>query len=124
MTKEELLQLLEHARIRNERLGITGLLLYKSGNFMQMLEGQKGTVLNLLKSIQQDPRHHDVTTINSGEILTRNFPNWTMGFTDMDTCENFPKLADYVQESLLDRRFSEDSQFAYKFMLTFNELNP
>ena len=39
-TKEKLLALLEQSRPNNARLGITGILLYSNGNFMQTLEGE------------------------------------------------------------------------------------
>jgi len=115
--------MLECARIKNERLGLTGLLLHKGGNFMQMLAGEKETVLDLYETILQDPRHRDVMKVHADEIEVRNFPNWTMGFTDMETCEGLPEYGTLVQQSLLDRKFHEDSKFAYQFMLTFNELN-
>jgi hypothetical protein len=38
-TKPELQALLQEIRPKNAELGITGLLLYKDGNFMQVLEG-------------------------------------------------------------------------------------
>ena len=40
-TKSELLELLNKARANNQRLGITGLLLFKDGDFIQLLEGDK-----------------------------------------------------------------------------------
>jgi Sensors of blue-light using FAD len=36
----ELLQLLERCRRNNDKLGITGMLLYKNGDFMQALDTQ------------------------------------------------------------------------------------
>ena len=46
-TKPELQALLEQARQKNAKLGVTGMLLYKDGNFMQVLEGEKETVRKL-----------------------------------------------------------------------------
>jgi hypothetical protein len=66
MGELELLSLLELSRAKNVRLNITGLLLYKEGNFMQMLEGEKDTVLNLYAAIQKDVRHHNVITVMTG----------------------------------------------------------
>ncbi len=120
---EALLQMLDQARSKNEKLGVTGMLLYKGGNFMQMLEGEKEIVVELFDTIRRDIRHHNVIQIKVGEIESRSFPNWSMGFTDMDTCEGLPKFDGYVQESLLDRKFRDDAKFAVQFMLTFNELN-
>ena len=38
---EELLKLLDVSRKNNQALDVTGMLLYKGGNFMQFLEGEK-----------------------------------------------------------------------------------
>jgi hypothetical protein len=39
-SKTDLLTLLEKSRENNTSLGISGMLLYKDGNFMQVLEGE------------------------------------------------------------------------------------
>ena len=52
MNDDELLFMLEQAREKNLRLGLTGMLLYKNGSFMQMLEGDKQTVLDLYDTIR------------------------------------------------------------------------
>jgi hypothetical protein len=41
---------LEQSRENNLRLDVTGMLLYKGGNFMQMLEGEKDAVLGLYEA--------------------------------------------------------------------------
>ena len=43
----QLVQLLARARTNNERLGVTGLLLYDEGSFLQVLEGD-AKVIELL----------------------------------------------------------------------------
>jgi hypothetical protein len=48
---EEINDLLKVSRNNNEKNGITGLLLYSDGNFMQILEGEKEAVENTYKKI-------------------------------------------------------------------------
>jgi len=55
-SKTELVELLHVARANNERLGITGMLLYRDGNFMQVLEGEEPVVRDLYARIERDPR--------------------------------------------------------------------
>lgn len=55
-TPQELLELLRRARQDNEAAGITGMLLYRSGNFIQTIEGPAAAVDTLLKRIACDPR--------------------------------------------------------------------
>lgn len=121
MSEDKLLQLLEDAQKNNTEKNITGMLLYKGGNFMQILEGEKNTVLDLFDAIKQDIRHKDALTILTGEIAQRNFDNWSMGFCNMDKCLDYPDYDTYINESLLSRRFQDESQEAYRFMISFNE---
>ena len=62
-TKPELQALLEQARPKNDKLGVTGMLLYKDGNFMQVLEGEQDVVGKLVETIERAPRHKGVLGI-------------------------------------------------------------
>jgi hypothetical protein len=55
--EDELLALLQKSRENNERLRLTGTLLYKDGNFIQMLEGPEDTVQAMTEKIGRDARH-------------------------------------------------------------------
>lgn len=80
----DLASLLNRAREKNERLGVTGMLLYVSGNFMQLLEGPADALNSLIESIRRDPRHGNVTVILQREIERRSFPDWSMGYRRLD----------------------------------------
>jgi hypothetical protein len=56
-SNEDLVALLQRSRCNNERLGITGLLLYKDGNIIQVLERPDETVRDLFRTISADPLH-------------------------------------------------------------------
>ncbi|BAU52468.1 BLUF domain-containing protein [Mucilaginibacter gotjawali] len=87
-TGDELKDLLKVSHRNNTRDGITGLLLYGDGNFIQLLEGEKETVQCSFERISADPRHKGVTIIDSGTLTDRNFPKWSMGFKAMDSFSN------------------------------------
>lgn len=80
MSDAQLENLLRVAQARNARLGITGLLLYRDGNFMQLLEGPEAAVKEVFRAIEQDPRHHMVTRILDESGLPREFAGWSMAF--------------------------------------------
>lgn len=82
-SKQMLIELLEHSRAKNERLGITGILLYRDGNILQALEGEQPAVEGLFQAIARDPRHSDVLVLLRGPIETRQFPDWSMAFRDL-----------------------------------------
>ena len=61
LSKEALEEILEQSRTNNAKAGITGILLFDSGAFFQVLEGGDEAVEALYARIQGDPRHHSVT---------------------------------------------------------------
>jgi Sensors of blue-light using FAD len=77
----DLANLLEKARENNQRLGLTGMLLYAEGSFFQVLEGQAEVVDALYARIESDKRHTQVTKIIREPIPQRFFTEWTMGFS-------------------------------------------
>ena len=77
----ELVDLLDGARFINDRLGITGMLLYDQGSFFQILEGPPKDVDQLYTEITKDKRHAKVVTIIREPIAKRSFADWTMGFS-------------------------------------------
>jgi hypothetical protein len=83
-TDEQLDELLRKSRRANLASGITGLLLYMDGHFMQILEGSKAAVLALIAKIKSDPRHRDLAVLMEGETPNREFKEWSMGLRKLD----------------------------------------
>lgn len=84
MDSDELTRLLGHIAPRNRLLGITGMLLYKDGCFIQALEGPDLAVQGTLARIRQDRRHQGVVVLQEGPVFERQFPRWSMGFQDLN----------------------------------------
>lgn len=82
-SKSELIGLLTQSRAKNSRLGITGMLLYKDGNFLQVIEGDEAAVRQLFGSILQDGRHRDILVIDESTVSERQFGNWSMAFRNL-----------------------------------------
>ena len=74
----EITQILQTARRKNKEQNVTGALLFNSGYFAQALEGPKLAIEKIFEKIQRDPRHGDVTVLNSGTGGLRDFPEWSM----------------------------------------------
>ncbi|MBW8852284.1 MAG: BLUF domain-containing protein [Xanthomonadales bacterium] len=74
-----LVSLLSHARARNAAQGITGVLLYANGAFVQCLEGPSAAVDALFARIERDPRHGDVVLLHALPVARRHFGAWWMG---------------------------------------------
>ena len=121
MSDDALLELLQKARARNERCQITGMLLYKDGHFMQVLEGEEANVLTVFADIQNDNRHKSVDTLRSEYIRFRNFPDWTMGFMNVDSLDlsTVPGFTPFMERDFRSEYFSEDSVEAHAMLLAF-----
>jgi len=120
-SKSELVELLAQARRKNTRLGVTGLLLYRDGNFMQALEGEDKTVLALSDTIAADRRHKGLITLYKAPISERQFRDWAMGFHDLRSTEvsKIPGFSDFLNTPLTGAEFSSDPTQCEKLMLCF-----
>ena len=77
---EMLADLLTQSRENNSRTDLTGMLLYRGGRFVQVLEGPEPVVRALIETIRVDPRHTNMRTLFEEPITERQFAEWTMGY--------------------------------------------
>ena len=120
MTEDELADLLRACRKNNQRNGITGMLLYKDGDFMQVLEGKEETVKQLYAKIKTDARHHMVTQIVERKIDSRTFGDWSMGFRILrrGDLEKLPGFTGFIDRSFTEKEHLHPD-LAHKLMLQF-----
>ena len=71
--------ILTQSRAHNTACGVTGILCYGAGIFLQAIEGGRTAISDLYGHIQRDPRHKDVVLLHYEEISERRFGGWTMG---------------------------------------------
>lgn len=86
-TPADLLALLDQSRRRNGAVGITGMLLYREGNFMQVLEGDAEAVKATHQRIAKDPRHRGLITLRNATVPKRSFGQWSMAFRNLELAE-------------------------------------
>lgn len=80
MPKSKLYKILVQARGNNKLEGITGLLVFVDGTFLQVLEGAPEAVSKILRTITADPRHKDIKVIYKASVEQRTFPSWQMAY--------------------------------------------
>ena len=80
---DELLAILRRSKADNPGAGITGVLCFSEGIFLQVLEGGRDAVNRLYNRIARDGRHTDVTLLSYEEIGERRFAGWSMGQVNM-----------------------------------------
>ena len=123
LNDEELLDILKASRENNSSRDVTGLLLYKGGNFMQVLEGPDEVVEALYEMIKTDPRHKDVFVLSREQISNRQFPAWEMAFQNLDNPEikNEPGYSQFLQDEFIADVYRENPLRAYIMLLTFRD---
>ncbi len=82
LTGDEIARILTQSRSNNAAVGVTGILLYKGGNVLQVLEGEKDSVQQTFDRIEKDPRHFGVVILYEKELAAPDFPEWSMAFSD------------------------------------------
>lgn len=93
--------ILAQSRQHNPSSGITGILCYGGGIFLQAIEGGRMAVSELFGHIQQDARHKDVVLLHFEEISERRFGGWTMGQVNLSKL-NHSILLKYSEKAELD----------------------
>ncbi|MDV7339812.1 BLUF domain-containing protein [Terasakiella sp. A23] len=97
--QDELNEILTQARNHNQGLDISGILVYRKGSFLQVLEGPKTETNALYKRICQDARHTNIKLIFKGDIDEKDFEDWSMGFVDtMRQADQLDGFIDYATE--------------------------
>ena len=122
-SEAELIDILKKAREKNTRLGITGMLLFKEGNFLQVLEGEESEVMKLYDTIARDPRHQGLSIIDKGKLVRRQFGDWSMGFRNLndDAVKSLPGFNQFMNKPLTLEAFGDDQTGCHDLLNLFRE---
>lgn len=117
-------QIVETARRNNAANGISGMLLYMDGNFIQLLEGDKPVVEATFSRIEADERHRGVIVLDGRDAGARVFENWSMGYHrppagDREAASVFALSAQAVE----DRMPAGAPREIVRFMRNFTLIN-
>lgn len=123
MTNKELRELLEISRVNNLKNEITGMMLYKNGNFMQAMEGPDNVVRNLYRKVKADRRHRNVFKVFETNIEAREFGEWSMALCNFNQTpeESTEGFSEFSCEPLDSRAFRDTLTTAHKLLLSFRK---
>ena len=129
LSKRDLLDLLHEARGYNMIDNISGVLMYKEGYFLQVIEGDPETIDALFIRLKKDTRHSDIKILFETPTDHRLFENWAMGCADFDDpslsmlpglrtdladpkvveelVNNLPEVANFLIENLTDLQIND-----------------
>ena len=97
--------ILESSERNNKASSVTGLLLFDSQRYIQILEGQAEDVETLFDVIGKDSRHHSLELLHKGKITGRSFETWRMAY------EALPKgLLDDLAENMAVYSLEHDGE--------------
>jgi hypothetical protein len=121
---QDLLEILEISRRNNREAGITGLLLYSGGTYIQALEGPPEHVWQTFERIARDPRHHGTEVLLKEQKEQRYFPEWEMGFYDARDfdAQEVPGVSTLLRGGTLPSSFVTNPQRAHKLLLAFRSM--
>lgn len=114
--------LLAKSRENNTRDGISGMLLYRDGDFLQVLEGPEDKVREAYARIARDNRHGRIMMLDESTVDERAFANWSMGFRRLKRSDIPEGFVDFF-----DRRFDPTTlkargSEAYQYLLGFRQI--
>jgi hypothetical protein len=121
--KPRLLALLEETRKIYTRLGITGMLLYKDGNFLQVLEGEEETVMILISMIKESPGHKAFQVLMTGTSEHRLFLDWSIAFRDLTDklLTETRGFSDFLNTPFAGDEFSVNPAPCMRLLLSFKK---
>ncbi|MGI9277898.1 MAG: BLUF domain-containing protein [Endozoicomonas sp.] len=123
LNDQNLTEILNSCRRNNQKLNVTGMLLYSEGVFIQVLEGAENTISELYQRILIDPRHHSTLLLTRGISDTRQFPDWRMGFRKLSRKQLAVRsgITDFLSPDFDCRQFLDNPSVPHKLLLSFRK---
>ena len=85
---EVLSSITETAKENNQKDDITGVLFYQNGKFIQIIEGEDEPLASIMKRIEADSRHTNLTYLVNEEVQSHGFEDWNMDAFNLSDSEN------------------------------------
>jgi hypothetical protein len=105
----------------NTNNGVTGMLLYFKGSFMQVLEGERDAVMVTYQRVQADRRHQHCKVLVEEDIAQRHFPTWSMGLCCLGDADfrKFPQFDLYFQDGFAFEKIQANPGIALSMLQAF-----
>lgn len=128
LSKQNMSDILSSSQRNNDRMNITGILVFSQGKFMQFLEGSEFNITQTFEVIKNDYRHHSVDIIRQRKISNRQFEDWHMRLTETEEISEesgivFDKLFSANDMTLDANKLALESNswlLAFKYASTFD----
>ncbi len=115
----EIKSIFQSTVLKNSDRGITGILLYNSGYFFQVLEGEKEKVKSLFYDlIYPDERHVELFVVMEKFTTEPFFSSYSTEFSVVQTKEEYDHLKKYIDTHLIN----EDSKKFKRLLAPFVQM--
>ena len=117
---DDIKEILNASHTYNNAHNLSGLLLYKEGNIIQVLEGEEEEVDFIFNKIKQDTRHRQLSVLIRSTITEREFEGWRMGFINIGnlTDEERASYSSFLNERSFDKKFLKSSPTRASILLS------
>jgi len=92
----DLEELFRTTKRNNLKLNISGILIFNSGNFLQIMEGEQKSISKLYKKIGSDNKHSNLIKLIESPISERLFEDYETGFSIINDRKQSKQLEDYL----------------------------
>lgn len=115
---KDLEKLLESSKKSNSEKNLTGILIVKGRTFLQCLEGEKNSVIEVYEKIKKDKRHNQIIDLIEEDTDTRLFPNWSMGYKNLRHSDDIKsdKIMEIINMDQLDIKKREIAEIIEEFI--------
>lgn len=121
MSDADIEDILTTSKRNNSQAGITGMLLWADGIFIQVLEGEVGKVKALARRIEADARHRNFMVLLEQFSEQRLFADWSMGFKKLEkTNEADANLFEISHAALSERIGDHDGGLFLDAIVAFS----
>jgi len=110
-------QILPKATDNNKKFGITGILLFSGGTYLQVLEGPADAVKQTFDRISADERHKSVTILHDKDVEERVFPKWSMGWQQLNADDPMSEQIKRIRDEKDIERYDNSSSRVIETLL-------
>lgn len=121
LTPSDIESILDASARNNGAAGVTGMLLFAGGTFMQVLEGEQAAVEQTYERIGRDPRHCNLFEMSREDVSEREFARWHMGFRRLAAADasGHPAFAPFFQQGFDPARLGAKPGVALEVLREF-----